>query len=159
MLKIRRSQDRLIINMSIPILVRRHLYDETAPRWHGKAYRITAPLCVEYKGHRWIPVTKGQWYEIFDIFICCQPSCLVLLVNWQILVRGNTPMSGCLQRPLRRRARARAQRAASSVPFRWSQSPCWEWGPKCWNNIPAETWSGRWQRSPGTYMGYHGDCV
>ena len=47
----------------------------------------------------------------------------------------------------------------SSVPFGWSQSPCWEWGPKCWNNIPAVTWSGRWKRSPGTYMGYHRDCV
>ena len=32
MLKIRRSRDRLIFNMGIPILVRRHLYIETAPR-------------------------------------------------------------------------------------------------------------------------------
>ena len=31
MLKIRRSQDRLIFNMGIPILVRQHLYIETAP--------------------------------------------------------------------------------------------------------------------------------
>ena len=31
-LKIRRSQDRLIFNKGIPILVRRHLYIETAPR-------------------------------------------------------------------------------------------------------------------------------
>ena len=31
MLKIRRSQDRLIFNMGIPILVRRHLYIDTAP--------------------------------------------------------------------------------------------------------------------------------
>ena len=34
MLKIRRSRDRLIFNMGIPILVRRHLYIETAPRFH-----------------------------------------------------------------------------------------------------------------------------
>ena len=34
MLQIRRSWDRLIFNMGIPILVRRHLYTETAPRWH-----------------------------------------------------------------------------------------------------------------------------
>ena len=33
MLKIRRSRDRLILNMGIPILVRRHLYIETAPRF------------------------------------------------------------------------------------------------------------------------------
>ena len=31
MLKIRRSWDRLILNMGIPLLVRRHLYIETAP--------------------------------------------------------------------------------------------------------------------------------
>ena len=31
MLKIRRSRDRLIFNMGIPTLVRRHLYIETAP--------------------------------------------------------------------------------------------------------------------------------
>ena len=31
MLKIRRSRDRLIFNIGIPILVRRHLYNETAP--------------------------------------------------------------------------------------------------------------------------------
>ena len=31
MLKIRRSRCRLIFNMGIPILVRRHLYNETAP--------------------------------------------------------------------------------------------------------------------------------
>ena len=33
MLKVRRSWDRLIFNMGIPILVRRHLYIETGPRW------------------------------------------------------------------------------------------------------------------------------
>ena len=32
MLKIRRLRDRLIFNMGIPILVRRHLYIETTPR-------------------------------------------------------------------------------------------------------------------------------
>ena len=33
MLKIRQSQDHLIFNMGIPILVRRHLYIEMAPRF------------------------------------------------------------------------------------------------------------------------------
>ena len=33
MLKIKRSQDRLIFNMGIPILVRRYLYFETPPPW------------------------------------------------------------------------------------------------------------------------------
>ena len=35
MLKIRRSQHSLIFNVGIPILVRRYLYTETAPRSHG----------------------------------------------------------------------------------------------------------------------------
>ena len=51
----------------------------------------------------WPPYTGSQltrlWRQVYIL------SCLVLLVDWQILIRGNTPMSGCLQRPLRRRAR------------------------------------------------------
>ena len=41
MLKIRRSRDRLIFNMRIPILVRRHLYIETA-LW--SVFRLKATL-------------------------------------------------------------------------------------------------------------------
>ena len=37
-LKIRRSHDRLIFNMGIPILVRWHLYTETAPWWFSINY-------------------------------------------------------------------------------------------------------------------------
>ena len=43
MLKIRRSWDHLIFNMGIPILVRRHLYIETAP-WFGLASNLPPPL-------------------------------------------------------------------------------------------------------------------
>ena len=52
MLKIRRSRDRLIFNMGIPILVRRHLYIETAPRFHfchettNPVPNLKAPLIV-----------------------------------------------------------------------------------------------------------------
>ena len=38
-LKIRRSRDRLIFNMGIPILVRRHIYIETAPWWDVHSQR------------------------------------------------------------------------------------------------------------------------
>ena len=41
MLKIRRSRDRLIINISIPILVRRHLYIETAPSLPKVANKVS----------------------------------------------------------------------------------------------------------------------
>ena len=29
--------------------------------WHGNALHITGPLWGESTGHRWIPLTKGQW--------------------------------------------------------------------------------------------------
>ena len=43
MFKIRRSRDRLIFNMGIPMLVKPHLYIETA------------------LGYQWIPSMKGLW--------------------------------------------------------------------------------------------------
>ena len=58
MLKIRRSRDRLIFNMGIPILVRRHIYIETAPRsqrvnWGIKIKKINQQKichnCVRYR--------------------------------------------------------------------------------------------------------------
>ena len=51
MLKIRRSWDRLIFNMGIPILVRRHLYIETASRFivnDGDKLRLLMDL-VQYR--------------------------------------------------------------------------------------------------------------
>ena len=54
MLKIRQSWDRLVFNMGIPILVRRHLYIETAPRvnWqvcrnHGQVYHMIPQIPVD----------------------------------------------------------------------------------------------------------------
>ena len=48
-LKIRRSRDRLVFNMGIPILVRRHLYIETAQRFRflSKHY-ISVPCIILY---------------------------------------------------------------------------------------------------------------
>ena len=28
---------------------------------NGNIFRVTGPLCGEFTGHRWIPLTKGQW--------------------------------------------------------------------------------------------------
>ena len=47
MLKIRRSRDRLIFNMGIPILVRQHLYIETAPSY------VTFVLLIYDEGTKW----------------------------------------------------------------------------------------------------------
>ena len=51
-LKIRRSRDRLFFNMGIPMLVRRHLYIETARRSHSKFIWLirTFKLCC----HLWL---------------------------------------------------------------------------------------------------------
>ena len=46
MLKIRRSRDRLIFNMGIPILERRHLYIEADPRSHNELTKDTQCLAL-----------------------------------------------------------------------------------------------------------------
>ena len=51
MLKIRRSWDRLIFNMGIPVLVWRHLYIETAPRWWHRATHNAGLLSVSFKAY------------------------------------------------------------------------------------------------------------
>ena len=51
MLKIRRSRDRLIFNMGIPVPVR-HSYVETDPRWFSK-----------YKSYLWEWIYLIQWRE------------------------------------------------------------------------------------------------
>ena len=50
MLKIRRSQDRLIFNIGIPILVR-HLYIETPPRWSWQCLIFIMRLSLLVKHH------------------------------------------------------------------------------------------------------------
>ena len=59
MLKMRRSWDRLIFNMGIPILVRKHLYIETAPWW--KKIPVTSPN------------TSMEWTN--ELFILRQNTC------------------------------------------------------------------------------------
>ena len=59
MLKIRRSWDRLIFNMGIPILVRRYLYIETDPCfWHQSAqiYTRFVKFLFHIIGSLWIHV-------------------------------------------------------------------------------------------------------
>ena len=68
MLKIRRSQDRLIFNMGIPILVRLHLYIETAP-WS-----------LFYLSHC---IAVFNNYVLFDHVIL---SSLILAVTWCLAV-------------------------------------------------------------------------
>ena len=57
MLKIRRSRDRLIFNVGIIILVRRHLYIETAPCWQWN------------NSERWTNISHGSTIFIATLHI------------------------------------------------------------------------------------------
>ena len=54
MLKIRRSRDRLIFNMGIPISGKDGLYIETGPRWQVIAYGIGSEGCI------FLCIARGQ---------------------------------------------------------------------------------------------------
>ena len=34
-------------------------------------FRVTGPLCGEFTGHRWIPLTKGQWHGALMFSLIC----------------------------------------------------------------------------------------
>ena len=70
MLKIRRSRDRLIFNMLIPILVRRHLYIETAPCIHlrGRLGSIATESTVKFQSNTWIKRTLQQLQDFGETF-------------------------------------------------------------------------------------------
>ena len=72
MLKIRRSQDCLIFNMVIPILVRRHLYTETVPWFiEGSAKIFSKTLNMEQSS------LSKTWYLNFMVStICCTKNCV-----------------------------------------------------------------------------------
>ena len=38
---------------------------------NGKNFRVTGPLCREFNGHRWIPLTKAQWRGPFISSLIC----------------------------------------------------------------------------------------
>ena len=73
MLKIRRSRDRLVFNMGIPILARRHLYIEMAP-------------CSSQEVHS--PLWQTTWFydtQIYFLFF----SCIHILVAY-LTASGST---------------------------------------------------------------------
>ena len=77
MLKIRRSWDRLIFNMEIPILVRRHLYIETTPD--------VIDINIEIHGD---VIRQFDWYRIMSdnelnsvSFIVIQESNQVIMLH------------------------------------------------------------------------------
>ena len=92
MLKIRRSWDRLIFNMGMPILVRRHLYIETAP-WCTVMNLIQLLVSIPHSEHQ---VYFVQFHPIYYTRIStdnCQHNsleiklwkwCLMNPMKWQM---------------------------------------------------------------------------
>ena len=80
MLKIRRSQHRLIFNMGIPILVRWHLYTETPPRipvhWSCYKYNVLQFLVDSYESFTFL-------YFHYTIFLYFQ---VILTVSFLVLI-------------------------------------------------------------------------
>ena len=79
MLKIRRSQDCLIFNMGIPILVRRHLYIEMAPRF-SVSYKlyIHTHACTDAQMHTCMHTFTFQYkYAIYK----CRKSCKSVILS------------------------------------------------------------------------------
>ena len=40
-------------------------------QWNGNIFRVTGPLCGEFTGHRWIPLTKASDAEFWCFFLIC----------------------------------------------------------------------------------------
>ena len=38
---------------------------------NGNIFRVTGPLCGEFTGHRWIPLTKGSDAELLMFYLTC----------------------------------------------------------------------------------------
>ena len=99
MLKIRRSRDRLIFNMGILILVRRHLYIKTAPWW------LFLP--------RW---SKFQRFHL-NLILCPAVHCNV---NRMPVPTGRQRSEMCLQRSYNICTKWRKMKERiESFPIRW----------------------------------------
>ena len=61
---------------------------------NGNIFRVTGPLCREFTGHRWIPLTKARDAERW--FFLCAPEQTVeqtieTLVIWDAIALIMTP--------------------------------------------------------------------
>ena len=84
MLKIRRSRDRLIFNMGIPILARQHLYIPTAP-WSSLVLSV---LCITTTMK--LNCAINLWYFQISIFVLTWARSLCPAS------RMNAPLERCL---------------------------------------------------------------
>ena len=60
----------------IPVINGQEILDTFAfgeRQWNGNIFRVTGPLCGEFTGHRWIPITKASNAELW-CFLCSEPE-------------------------------------------------------------------------------------
>ena len=64
----------LIVRRTISMALLTHCMERnmmTSP--NRNIFRVTGPLCGEFTGHRWIPITKASDVELWD-FVSCVPE-------------------------------------------------------------------------------------
>ena len=103
MLMIRRSRDRLIFKMGIPILVRRHLYIETPPRFpQNVCYQCWKMLtmvpqlmnmmrskCTLKTGLKWSPVfIPFDQHFIFTEHLCSKTCLPLIMCSSKVLIQA-----------------------------------------------------------------------
>ena len=100
MLEMRQSRDRLIFNMGIPILVRRHLYIETAPSCFLNSLLNMWPLMCSSWEVTWnmVHMQPTPWVHDFGLGVSL-PMCLVQnAMFFSITVQYNKIMHTCIRK-------------------------------------------------------------
>ena len=68
---------------------------------YGDIFRVTGPLCSEFTGHQWIPLTKASDAKLWSFFICAWTNSSVNNQNGDDLRRHRaydvTLMISCYQ--------------------------------------------------------------
>ena len=83
MLKIRRSRDRLIFNMVIPILVRRHLYIETCPRSISpKEHKLFQLVGMVFTNHVYFKCVSARKTDSSALAMELDVSCTNPLISY-----------------------------------------------------------------------------
>ena len=59
---------------------------------NANAFRVTGPLWEESSGHRWIPLTKGQWCRTL-MFLWCSSEQILEPTLGRPVIRGAMPLA------------------------------------------------------------------
>ena len=73
------ANERLVSGIQINLYFNGRMYHDDVVKW--KLFRVTGPLCGEYTGHRWIPLTRPVTRN-FDIFFDLRPNKRLSKQSW-----------------------------------------------------------------------------